>query len=39
MVDELREATAGLDAADRARILGQNAAELYGLPPFTARSG
>ncbi len=39
VVDELREATASLDAAERARILGQNAAGLYGLPPLTPRGG
>jgi predicted TIM-barrel fold metal-dependent hydrolase len=32
VVDELREATATLSDAERARILGLNAAELYGLP-------
>jgi len=32
VVGELREATAGLTDAERARILGLNAAELYGLP-------
>lgn len=32
VVDELREATASLDAAARARIFGLNAAALYGLP-------
>ena len=35
VVDELREATASLDAPARARILGENAAALYGLPPLT----
>jgi len=33
VVTELRESTARLDAAQRARILGLNAAELYNLPP------
>jgi predicted TIM-barrel fold metal-dependent hydrolase len=33
VVGELREATASLDAAARARVLGLNAAELYRLPP------
>jgi predicted TIM-barrel fold metal-dependent hydrolase len=32
VVGELREATAGLDAAAQARILGLNSADLYGLP-------
>jgi len=32
VVDELRAATASLSEAERARILGLNAAELYGLP-------
>jgi predicted TIM-barrel fold metal-dependent hydrolase len=32
VVRELREATEALDAAARARVLGLNAAELYGLP-------
>jgi predicted TIM-barrel fold metal-dependent hydrolase len=32
VVDELRAATASLSDAERARILGLNAAELYGLP-------
>jgi predicted TIM-barrel fold metal-dependent hydrolase len=36
VVEELREATAGLDAAAQARILGLNSADLYGLPPPAA---
>ena len=32
VVRELREATEQLDAAARARVLGLNAAALYGLP-------
>ena len=39
VVDELREATASLDAPARARILGENAAALYGLPPLTLERG
>jgi predicted TIM-barrel fold metal-dependent hydrolase len=36
VVDELRTATTGLDAPQRARILGLNAAELYRLPAPSA---
>ncbi|HZP43710.1 MAG TPA: amidohydrolase family protein, partial [Candidatus Binatia bacterium] len=32
VVDELREATASLDAAARAKIMGENARALYHLP-------
>ena len=32
VTDDLDEATRGLDEAQRARIIGLNAAELYGLP-------
>src|SRR5213080_1848390 len=39
VVDELSEATASLDASARARILGENAAALYGLPPLTLERG
>jgi len=32
MVKELRDAVAGLPESDQARILGQNAIDLYRLP-------
>jgi predicted TIM-barrel fold metal-dependent hydrolase len=36
VVDELREHTDDMDAADRAKLFGENAARLYGIEDLVA---